>query len=130
MNRRYALPLIGAALLAGAVEITAMASTPNAGASVHRHGCTDQVTREYVRPGDAVRNYGHDWVCRSDGKLVVIGLPRGFWWRTIRHQVGDCGHVRNITQHPIVIIGYGPGDLQSGLYCPPRPWGNGSVNPS
>lgn len=57
-------------------------------------------------------------------------LPSGMWWRTVTGHVGDCGSRKLTRQHPAVVVGYGPGDLQSVLFCPPRPWSNGTVNPS
>ena len=100
--------------------------------------CTDPATGDRVVAGDAIRNDGQDYVC-TDGTLIVTSgygqpsvrvLPRGFWWRTVTGHVGDCGPSALPRRHPGVIVGSRPGDRQSVLFCPPRPYGNGTVNPS
>src|SRR5690348_12781821 len=100
--------------------------------------CTDPATGDRVVAGDAIRNDGQDYVC-TDGTLVIMSgygkqvvhkLPHGFWWRTVTGHIGDCGPHALPRKHPAVIVGYGPGDDTSALICPPRPWGNGTANPS
>jgi hypothetical protein len=119
MKARNAVPLISAAILVGTTATMAAAST---------------------NPGPAVTMSGYEQVTPSTGApgaedlsvffTPLTALPDGFWWRTITGHVGDCGPGVLTREHPGVIVGYGPGDMSSALYCPPDPWSNGTVNPS
>jgi hypothetical protein len=50
-------------------------------------------------------------------------LPPGMHWRTVWHQIDDCG--KHNAGKAKVIVWRGNGDMQSALFCP-----NGSVWPS
>jgi len=102
MKTRTAAPLISVVLLAGT---------------------TATVSAVDSNPGTVITMSGY-------GQPTTHKLPNGFWWRTVTGHVGDCGPGVLTREHPGVIVGYGPGDEDSALYCPPDPWSNGSVNPS
>ncbi len=126
---------LAALLLAGSGGVMLGASVGTAHQAVSPASCAVPATHDRVASGDAILRDGADYVC-TDGTLITVtgygrpALPPGFWWRTVTGHIGDCGPAALPRKHPGVIVGYGPGDMQSALFCPPRPWGNGTVNPS
>lgn len=56
-------------------------------------------------------------------------LPPGMHWRYMKYQVADCGG-HQIPGHWAIVVWRGTGDMQSAIFCPGQPWGNGFVWPS